>query len=88
MREQERDIAGKGGNPAEIAQTNETFLGLERAIQALPHDLKAAFILAVLEDRSQQECADLLDTTVKAIETRVYRARNILEGKLASYRSP
>ena len=86
--ERERDIAGKNGNPAEIAQTNEALLGMGRAIQGLPHDLKAAFILAILEDRSQQECADLLGITVKAVETRVYRARKILEGKLASYRSP
>jgi RNA polymerase sigma-70 factor (ECF subfamily) len=86
--ERERDIPGKTANPAEIVQTNESLLGLERAIQALPHDLKTAFILAILEERSQQECADLLGITVKAVETRVYRARKILEGKLASYRSP
>jgi RNA polymerase sigma-70 factor (ECF subfamily) len=86
--ERERDIAGKSGNPAEIAQTNEALLGMERAILALPHDLKAAFILAILEARSQQECAELLGITVKAVETRVYRARKILKGKLASYRSP
>jgi RNA polymerase sigma-70 factor (ECF subfamily) len=85
--EREREISGKTANPAEIAQSNEALESLEHAIQALPHDLKAAFILAVLEDRSQQECADLLGTTVKAIETRVYRARKILEGKLASHRN-
>ena len=84
--ERERDIAAKSPNPAEIAQTNEALLMLESAIQTLPHDLKAAFILAVLENRSQKECSDLLDITVKAVETRVYRARKLLETKLASYR--
>jgi len=81
--ERERDITAQGSNPAEIAQTNETLLLLERAIQALPHDLKAAFILTVLENRSQKESAELLDISVKAVETRVYRARKILEEKLS-----
>jgi len=83
--ERERDIVAKSANPAEVAQTNEALLLLERSIQALPHDLKAAFILAILENRSQKECADLLGITTKAVETRVYRARKILEAKLASH---
>jgi RNA polymerase sigma-70 factor (ECF subfamily) len=83
--EHDRDIATKSANPAEIAQTNEALLLLERSIQALPHDLKAAFILAILENRSQKECADLLGITIKAVETRVYRARKILETKLTAH---
>jgi RNA polymerase sigma-70 factor (ECF subfamily) len=85
--ERERDIGTGSATPAEVAQTNEALLNLESAIQSLPHDLKTALILVALEDRSQKECADLLKITIKAVETRVYRARKILEAKLASLRS-
>jgi len=81
--EHERDLKSTTANPAEIAQSNEALLVLERAIQTLPHDLKAAFILTVLEDRSQAECAELLDISIKAVETRIYRARKFLGTKLS-----
>jgi RNA polymerase sigma-70 factor (ECF subfamily) len=81
-----REIKANNANPAEIAQTNETLLELEGTIHTLPDDLKAAFILAILEDRSQKECADLLGITIKAVETRVYRARKILADRLSSLR--
>jgi RNA polymerase sigma-70 factor (ECF subfamily) len=84
--EREREVAGKTANPSEIAQSKEALGLLERTIHALPDDLKAAFILTILENRSQKECADLLGITIKAVETRVYRARKILEAKLASLR--
>jgi len=82
-KELERDFAAKNADPARIAQTNEALLALEHAIQLLPHDLKAAFILAVLEDLPQKECSERLGISIKAVETRVYRARKILESKLS-----
>jgi RNA polymerase sigma-70 factor (ECF subfamily) len=57
---------------------------LEHEIQKLPHKLKSALIAFVIDERSQEECADLLDITPKALEARVYRARKILAGKLAA----
>jgi RNA polymerase sigma factor (sigma-70 family) len=84
-KERERDITARSANPAEIVQTNEALLLVESTIQTLPHDLKVALILTVLEDRPQKECADLLGITIKAVETRVYRARKILETKLSRY---
>jgi RNA polymerase sigma-70 factor (ECF subfamily) len=84
--EREREVAGKTANPSDTAQSKEALGLLERTIHALPDDLKAAFILAILEDRPQKECAELLGITIKAVETRVYRARKILESKLTSLR--
>jgi RNA polymerase sigma-70 factor (ECF subfamily) len=40
--------------------------------------LKAPLILTILEGLSQQEAADLLGLTAKAVETRVRRARRAL----------
>lgn len=50
-------------------------------VDSLPSKLKAPFVLHVIEEHSQRECAEILGITEKAVETRVYRARKrILEG--------
>ena len=73
-----REFAAAVQTPAEATITNETLRGLDNAIAQLPHDLRAAFVLSVLEQRSQGETAELLRTTRKSIETRIYRARKLL----------
>lgn len=65
-------------DPAELAATSEELLRLEKAIQALPSDLRDALILFALEGFPQRDCAELLGISAKAVETRVYRARKIL----------
>ena len=55
---------------------------LRREIDMLPDKLKEAFILFALEERTQNECAEILDVSAKTVETRVYRARKILSEKL------
>lgn len=55
---------------------------LKDQINALPDTLKEAFILFALEERTQAECAEILDISPKTVETRVYRARKILSEKL------
>lgn len=74
----QRDLRASGETPAESAITSEKMTALDGAIAQLPHDLRTALVMTVLEQRSQQECAELLETTPKTIETRVYRARKLL----------
>src|SRR4029434_7131106 len=72
------DVAVEARTPADEAVTRERLTVLEAGLAALPHDLRTALVLTSLEERSHQECADLLKTTPKAVETRVYRARKAL----------
>ena len=51
---------------------------LDRAIAALPPQLKAPLLLTAFDGLSHQEAAAVLAVTPKTIETRVYRARKIL----------
>lgn len=51
---------------------------LER-IEKLPQKLKEPFVLHVLEEYSQRDCAELLGISEKAVELRVYRARKYLQ---------
>lgn len=76
----EQELPAVGKTPAETLAVSEKMRALDGAIAQLPHDLRAALSLSVLEQRSHQECAELLGTTAKGVETRVYRARKLLVG--------
>ncbi|MGR4863543.1 RNA polymerase sigma factor [Caulobacter sp. LARHSG274] len=65
-----------GGEQALLSSRRRA--ALEAAIARLPASLKEPLILTWLEDFSQQQAADLLGVSVKAVETRVYRARRKL----------
>jgi RNA polymerase sigma factor CnrH len=84
--EQDQDpsllLAAERG-PDQKAERREELVALEKAINELPEELKGAFILTALEDRQQAETAELLGISVKAVETRVYRARKLLLEKMS-----
>ena len=81
-----REVPAADRGPAADAESHEELAALERAIQELPHDLRTALLLFAVEGRSQQECAELLGVSAKAVETRVYRARKRLENTLRATR--
>lgn len=72
-------------NIEQALKAKEELALLQQEIQTLPEKLRDPFILYVLEERPQSECADMLGVSTKAIETRVYRARRILAEKLGRY---
>lgn len=55
---------------------------LQQAISELPHLLRATLILHALECYSQKETARCLGCSVKAVESRISRARKLLREKL------
>jgi RNA polymerase sigma factor (sigma-70 family) len=58
---------------------------VEAEIRQLPIRLREALVLVSVEGRSQAEAAALLGTTEKAIETRIYRARNRLRERVKNF---
>lgn len=78
----DQTLATPAQNPTQSLQTKEELIVLQMAINELPHDLKTALIFTTLENRSHAECAEILKTTSKTIEMRVYRARKLLSQKL------
>ena len=74
-------------NPA----PNEEVLAAERAqavrlaVGTLPEDLRAAIVLCEWEERSLAEAATILAATPKAVESRLYRARQILRERLKAW---
>ena len=71
-------VAVENRTPSDAAQAREKLAALDDGMAALPHELRTALVLTALEQHSHHECATLLKTTPKAIETRVYRARKFL----------
>jgi len=71
--------------PDEQAMTAERATAVRTAVSRLPEDLRAAIVLCEWEELSQVEAARILETTPKAVESRLYRARQILREKLKSW---
>jgi len=74
-------IADNSPGPSDIAVNREELKMLRMEIERLPLRLREALVLVSIDGRSQKEAAALLGTTEKAIETRVYRARQRLREK-------
>ena len=77
--------------PANSPAPNTEFLAAERAaavrdaVKNLSEDLRAVIVLCEWEERSVAEAATILETTPKAVESRLYRARQILRQQLKSW---
>jgi RNA polymerase sigma-70 factor (ECF subfamily) len=74
-----------GDAPDEAALRQEQQRAVRRAVADLPEDLREAIVLCELEDRSVAEVAGILATTAKAIESRLYRARQQLRARLSRW---
>jgi RNA polymerase sigma factor (sigma-70 family) len=77
-----RNVPAANRGPTADVESHERLANLQKAIEELPHDLRTTLLLFAVEGHSQQECAELLGVSTKAVETRVYRARKILEKKI------
>ena len=77
--------------PANDPTPNEKALAAERAeavrtaVAKLPEDLREAIVLCEWEEFSVADAAAVLETTPKAVESRLYRARQILRERLKSW---
>jgi len=80
-----RDVLPAGEPlPDQQIQTEERAEAVRRAVTSLPEDLRQPLILAVYENLPQAEIAAILNCSVKAVETRIYRARQQLRSKLGA----
>ena len=70
--------------PDEMLAAEERAEAVRRAVQALPKELRLPLVLAEYEDQSHAEIAAVLNCTAKAVEMRLYRARQQLRATLAS----
>lgn len=74
-----------GQDPGRSAEAKERESAVRSAIAALPPDLRESLILAEYERLSHAEIAVIAGCSVKAVERRISRARDILRRELAHY---
>ena len=79
-------IPAPGESPADTAERNDLASAVREHVQNLPHDLKTVVLLFEYQDQSYEEIAATLGCTPKAVETRLYRARQLLRESLARWK--
>jgi RNA polymerase sigma factor (sigma-70 family) len=70
-------------SPTDTAMQVERGEAVRRAVSGLPEELRLPLILAEYEERSHLEIGEILGCSAKAVETRIYRARQHLRKELA-----
>ena len=68
--------------PDSAAVATERAAAVRAAVASLPADMREVIILCEWQDLSSAEAAAILETTPKAIDNRLYRARNLLRDRL------
>ena len=76
-----------GAGPSEHAEAEERRRAVRAAVDGLPQDLREAVILCEWEEMPVAEAAAVLTTTKKAVESRLYRARQKLREQLERWLS-
>jgi RNA polymerase sigma-70 factor (ECF subfamily) len=71
--------------PDSAAVATERAAAVRAAVGRLPADMREVIILCEWEDLSAAEAAAILGTTPKAIDNRLYRARNLLRDRLKKW---
>ena len=80
------NLPSAGLAPDQNAMGIESAVAVRKAVAALPEELRQPLILAVYEGLPQAEIAKILKCSVKAVETRIYRARKQLRTALGQWR--
>jgi RNA polymerase sigma factor (sigma-70 family) len=69
-------------SPDQAAMRSESICLIKAAIDKLPHDLKTAILLYEYQSLSHAEIASVLSCSVKAVEMKLYRVRQLLRERL------
>lgn len=75
-------LAAAGPTPKEQVLSAERAAAVRAAVNNLPEDMREAIVLCEWEEHSMAEAAIILEATPKAVESRLYRARQILRERL------
>lgn len=78
-------LVSSQAGPDEATAAGERAAVVRAAVDALPEEMREAIILCEWEELPVAEAATVLNTTPKAVESRLYRARNLLREKLKKW---
>jgi len=81
----ERLPDSKSSSPSQTAEREDLAVLVRREIDRLPEKFRAPLLLYQFEDMSYREIASILGLSGKAVERRLYHAREALRQNLAPY---
>lgn len=80
------DPIDSSARPAsDLAEKANLARNVRKAVDALPENLRRAVLCVELEDLSYNEAAQVMGCTAKAVETRLYRAKQLLRTALQGW---
>ena len=77
-------LASEAELPDARTLAEERAEAVRKAVETLPEELKQPLILSIYQELPQAEIASVLCCSVKAVETRIYRARQQLKARLGA----
>lgn len=81
-------LPAAGAGPGDSLVANERADAVRAAIAQLPEDLRTVILLFEYEEQSYQQIGGVLNCSPKAVEMRLYRARQQLRARLEKLLSP
>ncbi len=69
--------------PEGLAQSDEIKDAINRAIRALPEELRTAILLREIEGMSYEEIAQTMECPVGTVRSRIFRAREAIDREIA-----
>lgn len=69
-------------HPGVLLENKENATALFKAMDCLPNSQKTAFILSYIEDLPRQEVANIMETSLKAVESLLQRAKKNMRPEL------
>jgi RNA polymerase sigma-70 factor (ECF subfamily) len=79
------DLASDLPGPDSALAHDELLLAIRAAVDELPHDLKVSMLLHHYQNLSYREIATITHCSERGVETRLYRARQLLRQQLGQY---
>lgn len=79
------ELHGQGASPETTMISDELSRVIGLAVDALPEEYRAVFVLRDIEHFSTEETATSLDLTPAAVKSRLHRARNKVRDHMQSY---
>ena len=70
-------------NPEQLLEAGERVALLQEALASLPANQRVAITLSKIEDCSNPEVAEILGTTVSAVDSLIHRGKKALQKKLS-----
>lgn len=80
----DRYLHDNGDGPEDLLLRQEVAAEVQAALGSLQEINRTVIILYFFQDFSPQQIADIMDTSKRTVETRLFRGRKLLRSKLQS----